>query len=75
MVTFSDVMKKLKAVPEYPNFIRHVNGDTLDNRVVNLCWVKLKDAFKNITTWKVDWVIYLTSEEIKFVKDMLVPRM
>jgi len=75
MVTFSDVMKKLKAVQFYPNFIRHVNGDTQDNRVTNLCWVKLRDAFKNITTWKVDWVCYLTEEEIKFIKDMLVPRM
>ena len=74
MVTFSDVMKKLKAVSEYPYFIRHVNGDTQDNRPENLCWVKLRDAFKHIATWKVDWVCYLTEEETKFLKDMLDPR-
>jgi hypothetical protein len=70
MVTFHEVMKKLKAVPEYPIFIRHINGDTLDNRVENLCFVKLKDAFRNISTWKVDWVCYLDAEEIKFLHDM-----
>ena len=59
MVVFSEVLKKLKAADEYPYFIRHINGDTHDNRAENLAWVTLKNAFKNMSTWKVDWVIYL----------------
>ena len=74
MCTFSEIMEKLKAAPDYPNFIRHINGNTLDNRLENLCWVKLSEAFQNITNWKVDWVCYLTEEEVRFVKDLLDSR-
>ena len=70
MVVFSEVLQKLKGADEYPYFIRHINGDTHDNRAENLAWVTLKNAFKNMSTWKVDWVIYLHEEEIRFVKDM-----
>ena len=70
MVVFSEVLKKLKAADEYPYFIRHINGDTHDNRAENLAWVTLKNAFKNMSTWKVDWVIYLNEEEIRKVKEL-----
>nr|QBK93552.1 MAG: hypothetical protein LCPAC404_02560 [Pithovirus LCPAC404] len=48
-------------------FIRHINGDTLDNSICNLQRVHPKDAFAHVD-WKVDWVIDLTDEEIEFVK-------
>ena len=70
MITFHSVMKKLKAVPEYPIFIRHINGNTLDNRASNLCYVKLRDAFRNMSTWKVDWVCFLDDAEVRFLQTM-----
>ena len=70
MVVFSEVLQKLKAADEYPYFIRHINGDTHDNRAENLAWVTLKNALMNISTWKVDWVIYLNEEEIRMVKEL-----
>ena len=69
-ITFSLIMSKLKMADGYPNFIRHKNGDTQDNRATNLCWVTLREAFRNLD-WKVDWVCYLTEEEILFVEHML----
>ena len=70
MTTFSEIVEKLKRIDGYPNFIRHINGNTTDNRVSNLTRVTLQDAFKHME-WKVDWVCFLTEEEVKFVKDML----
>lgn len=70
---FQQIIKKLKTDSCYPNYIRHKNGDTLDNRVENLEWVHIKDAFRNLQ-WKVDWVCYLNNEEIKFVYDMFAVR-
>ena len=61
-------LQKLRAVPEYPYFIRHINGNTLDNDPQNLGWVTLEEAFKNISTWKVDWVIHLTPKEITQIR-------
>ena len=71
MTTFSTIMEKLKATEWYPNFVRHLNGDTLDNRVENLEFVTLKDAFKHINSWKVDCVYYITPEEREFVVNLL----
>ena len=70
LITFHSVMEKLKAVPEYPTFIRHINGNTLDNRADNLCYVALIDAFRNIMTWKVDWVCYVDADEVRFMKSI-----
>jgi hypothetical protein len=77
VITFSSVMTKLKAAadfPGYPNFIRHINGNTLDNRASNLTIVTLREAFNNIATWKVDWVCYVTEEDVAFLKNLLIPR-
>ena len=74
VTTFATIMEKLKDVSGYPMFIRHVNGNTLDNRVENLRWVELKDALRNVATWKVDWVCYVTDEEVSFLKKMLTPK-
>jgi hypothetical protein len=73
MTTFATIMDKLKQNPMHPNYIRHVNGDTLDNRVENLQYVKLRDAFNHINDWKVDWVCDVTDEERAFLVDMLTP--
>ena len=64
-------LQKLRAVPEYPYFIRHINGNTLDNDPKNLSWVTLDEAFKNISTWKVDWVIYVTAAGIRAIEQGL----
>jgi hypothetical protein len=71
MTTFATIMEKLKQTPTHPNYIRHVNGNTLDNRAENLVWVKLRDAFKHILDWRVDWVCYVTEEERAFLFNLL----
>ncbi len=49
-------------------FMRHINGDTLDDRPANLEWVDLAAALRHMDDWKVDWVVGLTAEEVAFVK-------
>ena len=73
MTTFATIMDKLKATEWYPTFIRHKNGDTLDNRPENLQFVKLREAFNHMNDWKVDWICYITNEERTFLVDMLTP--
>ena len=56
---------KLKNVlnkAERKGLIRHVNGNTLDNRISNLQRVSVKDAFQN-KDWTVDAVCVLSDEE------------
>lgn len=57
---FIKICKKLESA----NLIRHVNGNTLDNRASNLQWVNLDDALQN-NTWTVDAVLYLEDEEFE----------
>ena len=71
MTTFATIMDKLKQNPMYPNYIRHVNGDTLDNRPENLQFVHIRDAFSNINDWKVDWILDVTNEERCILVDIL----
>lgn len=44
--------------------IRHINGNTHDNRVENLQWVTVLQAFQN-KDWTVDAVCILNDEEFK----------
>jgi hypothetical protein len=48
---------------------RHLNGNTWDNRVVNLDWCNIYDALVHIDDWTTDWVCHVTEEEAKFVRD------
>ena len=49
-------------------FIRHVDGNTLNNHIMNLMTVSPYDAFTH-PEWKVDWVCYLEDDEIAFVRE------
>lgn len=73
-MNFKSIMEKLKnadSFPGYPNYIRHKNGNTQDNNASNLEIVNIKKAFTNISTWKVDWILELTEEEVSFMKGFL----
>ena len=47
-------------------FIRHMDGNTLNNTVDNLKWVHFKEALEN-PDWVVDWTMYLTKSQVDFV--------
>ena len=58
---------KLKAIIlklERIGLIRHVNGNTMDNRIANLQRVTVKDAFLN-KGWTVDAICHLDDAEFK----------
>lgn len=50
-----DIIQKVTA----EGLVRHINGNTLDNRVRNLAWVSPREAFEN-KTWQVDAICTLT---------------
>ena len=50
---------------------RHINGNTLDNRIANLQVVSLNEAILHDKDWVTDWKIDLTDKEIEIVKDPL----
>ena len=68
MTTFATIMDKLKKNPEYPIFIRMLNGDQNDSRDANMQYVHIHDALAHINDWKVDWVCALTDEERRVVR-------
>ena len=49
-------------------FLRHIDGDTLNNSLDNLQWVHPKNAMENIN-WCCDWDMDLTKKQIEFVKN------
>ena len=52
-------------------FIRHINGNKLDNRRENLQIIDQYDFLVNHFDdgWTVDWMIYLTKNEMELVND------
>ena len=61
----ASIMKKWKS---QGNFIRFVDGNIGNIHPDNLKYVPIKDAMKNIDTWKVDWDMDLTRAEIQQVR-------
>lgn len=60
---------KNKFARERNQFIRHINGNTLDNNIHNLAWVNAYDALVHVNDWTTDWACYVTEEEAQFVRD------
>jgi hypothetical protein len=50
-------------------YIRHKDGNTVNNNIANLQEVNLEVALKHADDWKVDWVCDLSSAEIQYVKN------
>ena len=67
LTKFQQIRNKLRG----KMLIRHLNGDTLDNRVENLGIVTLTEAWQNLD-WKVDWIIFVTDEERDFILGMFM---
>lgn len=56
------IVKRIVIKLETEKLIRHVNGNTLDNRKVNLQYVTVLEALQN-KDWTVDAVCHLTDAE------------
>ena len=66
-ITISTVLEKLaQRCLTYPYFIQHKDGDNQNNAVSNLCYIVLKDAWRNIDM-TVDWWMYLDFDEVDHV--------
>ena len=61
----NSILRKWRSRP----FIRFVNGNHQDCRLLNLVMVSLDDAMDHIDDWKVDWDMDLTRREIELVRD------
>ena len=57
-------LKKIVVKLDRKGLIRHVNSDTLDNRIENLMRVSVPAAFSN-KDWTVDAVCYLNDKEFE----------
>ena len=67
LTKFQQIRNKLRG----KMLVRHLNGDTLDNRVENLGIVTLTEAWQNLH-WKVDWILFVTDEERDFILGMFM---
>ena len=54
---------------EQGGFIRFIDGNTVNCAITNLQRVSPKEAMENINSWKVDWDMELTEEEIALVNN------
>ena len=59
----SDIRSIIKILDK-EELIRHINGNTLDNRIGNLQYVTARQSFEN-KSWVVDAVCCLTKREFK----------
>ena len=60
----------LKKWNEQGQFIRWIDGDSLNNFLNNLQTVSKSDALQNhFDDWTTDWFVDLTEEEIKLVEN------
>ena len=62
------MIAKIRSKWQQRMFIRHVDGNTLNNSVFNLLPVSYYDAFTH-PEWKTDWVCELEEDEIAFVRE------
>jgi hypothetical protein len=67
LTTFQKIRNKLRG----KLLVRHLNGDTDDNRAANLAAVSLTEAWQNLS-WKVDWILFVTDEERDFILEMFM---
>ena len=50
-------------------FIRHIDGNTLNNDVSNLSYVKFNEINTHWDDWKFDWSCELSKKEIEYVRN------
>ena len=50
-------------------FIRHIDGNTLNNVYTNLQWVSLRLIIEN-PTWTVDHVLYLNAADFAYIENL-----
>lgn len=63
------LIKWRRQIMENGGFLKHINGNVLDNHIPNLCLVRLDDALHNIDDWTVDWSARLSDKQTDLVME------